>query len=187
MNGEKRLKVLFFTNIPAPYRVSILEKMGELCELTVVFEKKESDERDKSWGKYEFNNFSVVFLKGVPISADSALTLGALKFISSKRYDYIICGSYMSPSILAAIFYMQFRGIPYYLESDGDMHKDGKGIREQIKRMVISKSKGCFSTCKTNDEYFTFYGAKKDAIYRYQFTSLWEKDILKEPVKKKKK
>ena len=41
----------------------------------------------------------------------------------------------------------------------------------------MSGAKGYFSTCDLDDEYFLKYGASKNQIYRYPFTSMSQKDI----------
>ena len=74
---------------------------------------------------------------------------------------------------------MKRKKIPYSLESDGAFKGCGNGIRERLKRYVISGAKECYSTNYLNDEYFEYYGAKKENIKRYPFTSLYQKDILK--------
>lgn len=35
---QKLKKVLFITNIPAPYRVVFFNELGKKCDLTVIFE-----------------------------------------------------------------------------------------------------------------------------------------------------
>lgn len=37
-------KVLIITNIPSPYRVEFFNQLGKKCDLTVLFEKRQSDE-----------------------------------------------------------------------------------------------------------------------------------------------
>jgi len=56
------MKILWLTNVPSPYRVDFFNELGKKCELTVLFEKRTSDERDRSWENYEFLNFTGVFL-----------------------------------------------------------------------------------------------------------------------------
>ena len=42
-------KVLFIVNIPSPYRVSFFNELGKYCDLTVLFEKRASDDANE-WG-----------------------------------------------------------------------------------------------------------------------------------------
>ena len=46
------MKILWLTNIPSPYRVKFFNELGTKCDLTVVFEKRSSSERDESWKKF---------------------------------------------------------------------------------------------------------------------------------------
>ena len=60
------MKVLFFTNIPSPYRVDFFNELGKYCELTVLYERRDADDRDKNWCNNEENNlnFKPIYLKG---------------------------------------------------------------------------------------------------------------------------
>ncbi len=172
------MKVLFLTNVPSPYRVDFFNELGKYCDLTVVFEKNTSTERDKSWSQYKFNNFKGVFLKGFSIGPDTAICFGVKKIIKNGKFDKIICTNFLNPTGMLAISYMRRKKIPYYLESDGGFFKNGKGIKEKIKRHFIKDAFGYFSTAKVHDEYYKFYGAVEEKIYRYPFTSISKKDVI---------
>lgn len=172
------MKILFLTNVPSPYRVDFFNELGKYCDLTVVFEKRFSSERDKAWKDYTFANFKGVFLKGISVSTDSAVSFGAVKYVKDKRFDFIICANFSSPTGLWAVRYMKRHKIPYWLETDGGSPKSGSGIKEKLKRWVISGATGCFSTSCENDKYFLAYGATPERIFRYPFTSLFEKDLF---------
>lgn len=174
------MKLLFMTNVPSPYRVDFFNELGKHCDLTVTFEKRTSDERDSSWKDHCFNYFQGVFLKGKSVSTDTALCLEVLKYVSDRSFDCVICADFTSPTGMIAIQYMKMHKIAYWLESDGGFAKDGKGIKEKIKKHLITGADGYFSTSKENDRYYTAYGANPDKIYRYPFTSLHEDDILKD-------
>ena len=181
------MKVLFLTNVPSPYRVDFFNELGKYCDLTVVFEKRASTERDKSWKNYTFQNFRGIFLKGISISTDTAFCFGIKKVIKQGKFDYIICANFSSPTGMRAISYMRKKKIPYYLESDGGEAKNGKGLKEKIKKYFISGARGYFSTSKQHDTYYATYGAKNNLIYRYPFTSLKEKDLDKKLFSQKEK
>lgn len=176
------MKLLFLTNVPSPYRVDFFNELGKLCDLTVLFEKATSDERDSSWKKYEFRNFKGVFLKGVSLNTDTAFGFGAIKYVKDRSFDHIICANAASPTGMIAIEYMKRHKIPYFIEGDGGFAKSGKGLKERIKRHFISGAKGYFSTSAAHDEYYITYGAEREKIYRYPFTSLRAEDILSESV-----
>ncbi|MCQ2387500.1 MAG: glycosyltransferase family 4 protein [Clostridia bacterium] len=180
-------KILFLTNIPSPYRVNFFNELGKYCDLTVVFEKPASDERDDSWKKFNFENFNGIIMKGKPKNVDSAFCKEVKKYVLDKSFDKIVCCDYSTPTGIYAIIKMKLHHVKYYLEADGAFKGNGKGLKEKFKRFLIKGAVGCFSTSKITDEYYEFYGAKKDRIYRYSFTSLFEKDIASDILSLKEK
>ncbi len=172
------MKILFITNVPSPYRVEFFKEFGKHCELTVIFEKSTSDERDNSWKNYNFDGFNGIILKSLKSSVDKAFCPSVIKYLNSKKFDRIIVSDIASLTGMFAIQYMKMFRIPYYIEGDGAFAKSGKGFKEAIKRYLIKGAKGYFSTSEMHDEYYLTYGAKKSEIYRYPFTSLKESDIL---------
>lgn len=176
------MRILFMTNVPSPYRVDFFNELGKKCDLTVVFEKIKSDERGTAWDNYQFKNFDGIFLHGKSINTDTAVCPEIIKYIRKGLFDHIICANFLSPTGMIAIEYMRLHKIPYFLESDGGFAKNGRGIKEKLKRHFISGAKGYFSTAAEHDQYYLQYGAKKELLYRYPFTSLFEKDILPNPV-----
>lgn len=175
------MKALFISNIPSPYRVDFFNELGKLCDLTVLFEKRSSDERDSSWNNYKFHHFKGVFLKGLSIKTDTAICFNVVKYLKAGYYDFIICSNYSSPTGFLAVHYLQRHKITYYLETDGGSPKSGKGLKEWLKKKVIKGANGYFSTGQENDRYFLAYGADKGKIYRYPFTSLYNKDVFDKP------
>ena len=175
------MRILFMTNVPSPYRVDFFNELGKLCDLTVYFEKRTSDERNDSWKEYSFDNFRGVFLKGKSISTDTAICPEVTKHLKSERFDRIIIGNFSSPTGMMAIQYLRRHKIPYYLEADGGTAKDGKGFKEKLKKYFIKGAEGYFSTSKSCDDYFVTYGADPDRLFRYPFTSLHDRDILDSP------
>ena len=181
------MKVLFLTNIPSPYRVDFFNELGKHCDLTVLFERATSNERKATWHNYEFANFNGIFLKGKSISTDVAICKDVKKYVCDKSYNHIICANFSSPTGIIAIYTMKRRHIPYYLEADGGTPGTGSGIKEYLKKIVMSNAKGYFSSGNMCDKYFLKYGATSEKLIRYNFTSLFNSDILKCPVSKDKK
>lgn len=180
----KKLKILFLTNIPSPYRVSFFNELGKLCDLTVLFEKASSAERDNVWKKYSFDNFNGIVLNGISTGVDNAFCFKVLKYLKMS-WDRIVCADVSTPTGMLAIQYMKFHKIPYWIEGDGGFAKSGKGLKEKIKKYFISGAEGYFSTGSNHDTYYVTYGAEKERIFRYPFTSLTEEDVKKAGIKTK--
>lgn len=175
------MKVLFLTNVPAPYRVDFFNELGKMCELTVLFEKTTSDERDNSWRNYQFEHFKGVFLRGKSIDVDSAVCPEVIKYLKPCVFDHIIVANFLSPTGMLAILWMRMKKMGYWLESDGGFAKDGVGLKEKIKTFFIKGAKGYFSTAVEHDKYYMQYGAPAEKIYRYPFTSLKQTDVFQSP------
>ena len=175
------MKLLFLSNVPSPYRVDFFNELGKYCDLTVLFEKSTSDERDESWKKYQFNTFRGIFLKGKSISVDTAFCPEVIKYIRDESFDQIICTTFTTLTGMWAIQYMKRHKIPYYLECDGGFAKNGQGIKEKIKKLFIAGASGYFSTGRTCNEYYLQYGANQEKIIFYPFSSLKENDIIERP------
>lgn len=176
------MKVLYMVNVPAPYMVNYFNELGKYCDLTVIFEKSTSTERDSSWKNYSFQNFKGIILKGLSTDVDMAFCPQVIKYLKKNTYDFIIISSMATPTGILSIEYMKLRGIPFYLESEGGFAKNGKGFKERFKKFLMRGATGYFSTTPIGDDYFLTYGAEKEKIYKYPFTSIYESDILKEPV-----
>ncbi len=174
-------KVLFLTNIPSPYRVDFFNELGKSCDLTVLFEKNSSDERDSSWKNFSFENFNGVFLKGKSAGVDMAFCPSVTKYIS-KDYDCVFVTDFLSPTGMLAIEYMRRKKIEYYLESDGGFARAEQGLKSKIKTHFIKGAKGYFSTSVEHDKYYLQYGADEDKLIRYPFSSVRESDIIPSPI-----
>ena len=118
-----------------------------------------------------------MFLKGISINTDTAICLGITRIIRKDNYDFIVVTDISSPTGIMAVSYLRRHKIPYWIEGDGGVAKSGKGIKQKLKKYVISGADGCFSTSRLHDEYYFAYGATPEKIHRYPFTSISEKDI----------
>ena len=172
------MKVLWLTNIPSPYRVDFFNELGKDCDLTVLFERGASSERDASWENFQVKNFQAIFLKGKNIGAAEAFCPSVRKYLVKGKYDYIVVTNFSSLTGIWAICYMKRKGIPYIIEGDGAFAGSGKGIKEKVKKYLISNAELYFSTADEHDKYYLMYGASKEKIVRYPFSSVSEKYIL---------
>lgn len=175
------MKVLWLTNIPSPYRVDFFNELGKICDLTVLFEKRGSDERDSSWLNYRVEQFNAVFLKGKSVGVAEAICPSVITWIK-KDYDHIVVTNFSDLTGMIAILWLKSHRKPYELESDGGFPGSGKGLKERIKKYFITGAERYFSTAEVHDQYYLTYGAEKGKIVRYPFSSLSENDVILEPI-----
>ena len=176
------MKILWLTNIPSPYRVDFFNELGKQCNLTVLFERSNSAERDKSWMDYKFNTFNGVIMKGINIGVDKAITLSFIKFLKINEYNHVVISNPLTPTGILAIEYLRLNRINYSIEGDGAFANNVKSIKEYFKKHILKGAYRYFSTADAHDYYYLKYGAKIENIVRYPFTSLRREDISKKPI-----
>ncbi len=172
------MRVLFTTNIPSPYRVDFFNELGKSCDLTVLYERSDANNRNNEWLKSKAINFKEVFLHGYNVGNDSALCPQIINYFNAKLYDIFVVGGYCTPSGILSIIYLKLKNIPFILDFDGGFIKAGKTVKHYLKKYLISSASWWTSTGPKTNEYLCYYGAKPENIFNYPFTSLKKEDIL---------
>lgn len=181
------MKVLFLTNIPVPYRIDFFNELGKYCDLTVVFEATRVDGINFNWNDDKIDSFKAIFLNQGNID-EGKIDTRIFKYIDKKKYDIIVATNYSYRTEMAAIIYMKLKRIPYLMETDGGIIKYGENKLKKIyKTFLVSGAKGYLSPSAKSDDYLVYYGAKRDRIHRYSFTSLKNSDILLNVISSKEK
>lgn len=175
------MRVLWLTNIPSPYRIKFFNELGKKCDLTVLFERTASSERDESWKQFSAQNFHAVFLKGISIGVAEAFCPSVIMYVK-RGYDHIVVTNYSDLTGMLAIFWMRILGIPYEIEGDGAFPGSGKGLKELVKKSLLAHATRCFSTSRIHDTYYKAYGVKEQRIIRYPFTSVAESEVIPKPL-----
>lgn len=173
------MKVLFIARGPSPYRVSFFNELGKKCELTVVFELRpdEINDRDKTWGRREFLYFKGIYLKKTLKIRDDNLCIDIINYLDENKFDRIIIGMYSTPTQILAIAYMKMRHISYALSSDGGFIKNESNIQRKVKRFLIKGAYKYFASSGGTADYLKNYGADKDKIIIYPFTTKLESQL----------
>lgn len=180
------MDVLWLTNIPSPYRVNFFNKLGEKCNLTVLFERNSASDRDESWKNYEVKNFKDVILKGIKNSNDTAISVGIFLYLI-KKYDQIVISNPLTITGMMAIFYLKLIKRDYIIVGDGGQVKNNNYLKEKIKELVLSGAKLYLSTGNEHTNYYLNYGAIRERIRWYPFTSIMDADVLEKPPTKDEK
>lgn len=171
------MKILWVTNMPTMYRVFFFNELGRYCDLTVTFERYFATGFPNRWNEKLAQNFKPIFVKSSDIGAEGAMSFELLKLDLSK-FDCIVISSYSSPAEMLLLAKLKIMHIPYMLEVDGGLVKNDNIIKRAVKKFLISGASIYFSTSDKTTEYLIHYGAKKENIVRYRFSSLYKNDII---------
>jgi len=169
-------KLLYITNIPAPYTVEFFNELGKSFDLTVVFEGINSAERDRSWTVFDAANFKYEIIGKSNVS-QLRLPTGITRVLERDSYDLYIIGNYSTPTGMLSILWLRRNKLPYAIHADGGLISNDSFFRYQIKRFFIKDANLYFSSGKKTTEYFVYYGAKKSKIYEYPFSSIHDDRI----------
>lgn len=174
--GVDRRRILYTTNTLSPYRIDFWNELSKYFDVTVLIERRGLKDRDVKWTAGKKTGFNAVYLKPVFIRGEGAFCLGAWKYLKEYKNDIIVIGGYSTPTGMSCIEYLRFHNIPFILNCDGGMKKEKDWLRP-LKTHFIEGASAYLSTGKMCDEYLLAYGAKKNRIARYPFTSVRKADL----------
>lgn len=169
-------KVLYVSNIEVPYRSEFFNQLSEKVDLTVLYERKKSSNRDEKWTGSVKAKYQVLYLNGIKIKNEYTIDLKILKYVFSKKYDKVIIGCYNSLSQLLSILLMRMFRKKYILNLDGEYFLDGNDIKQRIKRFLIKGADAYLIAGEKSCENLSKF-VPKNKIYPYYFSSLTQKEI----------
>ena len=180
-------RVLFLTNLPTPYRIDFYRELGKLCDLTVVIEARRSKDLHFNWNDNDIKTFTLHYLNDGLLDEEK-VNWSVLSFLSKKKFDVIVVSTYHTYTGMLSLAYMKARNIPYVFETDGGMIADAESAAKKwYKTKLIKGAKVYFSPSTGSDEYLAYYGANREYIHRYPFSSLSDVDVLPNPLSREEK
>lgn len=174
-------RILFLTNYASPYRVRFFDELGKSAQVTVLYSDRRGtlSHRDEKWFEEGTGGFQSVQLSGAVGKGRRTLCLSVLRWLK-RDYDAIIVAGYSSPTAILAMLWMRLLRIPFYMEIDGGLIRENRGLRYRIKRFLVRLPSGWLSSGDYPTDFLTHYGADRSRIVVYPFSSLFAADILPE-------
>lgn len=170
-------KVFYLTNIEVPYRVRFFNELAKHCDLTVMYERRKSANRDSKWAGGEAKNYRVKYLDGKDIGDEYGFSWRILNLIK-RQWDVVVVGCYNSKVQMLAMAYMRMHKIPFLINLDGEPFI-GKGVKAFVKRMMLRGAMGYLTAgVKAGDSLKAAIGDSKP-IVPYYFSSLSDEEITK--------
>ena len=111
-------KILYTTNVPAPYRTDFFNMLGKKFDLTVTYDEPlngpEWKERNNKWFSNKFVNFKGIFIKHHRFFK-YYYSFDVIKMIKKNKFDCIIIGGYSSLTSLITMIYLKTHKIKFIL------------------------------------------------------------------------
>jgi len=173
------MKVLYITNIPAPYKIDFFNKLSKKIDITVLFERDSANNRRNAfWYGNTSKNNRYLFLKSLKLGNESSISIQVIKYISNKKYDLIVFGGYSSPTVILSIIISKILNKKYLIHLDGcSAKKKDKYFKYLLKKFLMIKSTGFLSPGFETNNYIKKY-VPNAVIYNYSFSSVNTKDIV---------
>ena len=173
-------KIFIQSIYPAPYRTGVFNLLAKTYDTTLFFESKEGDNRNSSFfdkkimGEYYF------------LDEKKNKQIYNKKLKNIREYDMVLAYDYSSVRSLLLLVRCIVNKVPYCINCDGAFIQHNF-IKDNIKKFFIKRAKACLASGEYAKKYFIEFGAREEQIYIHNFTSLYEKDILKEIISKETK
>lgn len=123
----EKMKVAIITNMPAPYRIPLFEKIARIVDLTVYFTTYTEEGRD--WTNKEHYNFNYKILPSynLKISGKDILNYhfnpSIITELLKNDYDVIVSGGYASLTAKIALIICKIRKKPFILWSGSTLNE----------------------------------------------------------------
>ena len=176
-------KVLIVFNHPAPYKVKLFNELAKHIDLTVIFERDKASDRNKSFYEEKEYKFNQVKIKGIKLGRENIISSGIVKHLKKNYYDLIIMNGYSQFAEMKTIDYLVKHNIPYTLYINGGIVKTKEcSFKRRLKTKYISHAQNYLSPDENSNNYLVYYGANKSMIYNYPYSTIYEDEILANPI-----
>lgn len=181
-------KVLIVFNHPAPYKVKLFNELSKKVDLTVIFERDSESDRNKAFYDEKEYAFKTVKVKGLKCGREGFISNKVAKHIKNNKYDLIIMNGYSHHAERKAIKFMKKHHMMYVLYINGGIikRKEPK-FKKHIKTKYISGAEYYISPDESSNNYLIYYGANKDKIFNYNYSTIFKREVLSKPYSKEEK
>lgn len=168
-------KVLYISNIEVPYRVNFFNELSKECDLTVLYERKKSKNRDEKWANSEKIMYKYDFLKGINIKKENSFDLRIMRYIFDE-YDEIIFGCINSPIQVLCILIMKVLRKKYSLNIDGEIFLNENSIKTKLKKIFLNGANKYYVAGEKSAKSMQKI-VKQRRVFPYYFSSLFNKEL----------
>ena len=180
---NKKKKILYLTNIESPYRTAFFNEFSKACELTVLYEREKSKNRNEKWAKSITAQYKKLCFGGLNISNENAFSLRFILEIFHS-YDEIIVGCYNSPIQMVAILLMRLLHKKYIVNIDGEVFITNSGMKSYFKKFFLQGADKYLVAGEVSARHVKHIFPKATVI-PYKFSSLFENEIKQNVMKSK--
>lgn len=168
-NSNRPIRVAMVTNIPAPYRIPIYERLASLkdCDLQLFY--CSGVEPDRAW-QLRQGDFKKVYLKERFVSVKGRfihVNPDVWSALRKARPDVVITTGY-NPTHLLAFVYAKCHGVPHVVMTDGTKMSEANysWVHRLIRRVVKAGSSAFVGASQGALDLFDQYGVDRRQMFK---------------------
>ncbi len=177
------MKVFWLFNHPAPYKVDYFNELGKQVELDVYFERASEKSRNNLFYSEKPLSFSCHISDSKAWGEGNNYTRDPINALKKNKYDVIVINGWRTLTEQRTIAYCKRHKIPYVFWINGGIINPKEGtLRRRIKTHFIKGADLYFCPDENSASYLVYYGASKDKIALYPYSTIFEKELANGPL-----
>lgn len=174
----KKIKCVVVTNVPAPYRVPVWDRLADFSEIELHVIYCAPAYIDPTQNGHS-QKYGVHFLTGKYTSYEARfmhMDFSVVKLLSKLKPDVVVTTGFI-PTYLYAFAWAILRGVPHVAMTDGtpESERDLTFVHRLVRKVVFSLSKSFVGACWGSRDLFLEYGVPREKIH---FSALCDDNAL---------
>lgn len=162
--------------------------LGQHVELTACFERVSEKGRNELFYNRPALSFRPITCTGIKFPAYQNYSTTPIKMLEDEKYDLLIINGYSTLTEMHTIDYLKKNLIPYHFCINGGIVKKHEfPLKKALKKKYISGATAYLSPDENSAAYLIHYGAPADKITFYPYSTVFESEVLQEPLSKEEK
>lgn len=177
------MRILYLFLHPAPYKVNFWNELGKESELYVLLERKKENERFASFYNEKPNNYTSIQLKGIPLGNRNNFGGHPYRYYKEIKPDIVVINGWSSFTEMSFIRKLKNERIPYIFAINGGRAKKKElPLIRKMKQTIIPGARLYLAPDERSADYLAFYGAQKEKIRLFPYSTLFADEILEKPL-----
>lgn len=169
----KKYKVALITNIPAPYRIPLFEKISEHPSIDLYVYFTAMSEENRKWVVEMDNKFKYKILPGFTLRYKGKdlfnyhINLSIIKELIRNDYDILIVGGYASFATQISFFLSKLRNISFILWSGSTVNEPSllRKVSLPLAELIVKHSDAFIAYGTRAKDYLVSLGASPEKIF----------------------
>lgn len=163
------MKICWMSNIPSPYKVQLMNLIGQDLELLCVFEKRNEDGRNDEWIDENHEFFKSRFINELSKKEIEDIT---------NEYDILINSNYTNLKFMRITRKFKKKKKLVLLHADGGLVIP-RGLFDKVISLFMKQFDYYLSSGEVVNKYFNYYGIENNLIFNYRFSSITKDDLIR--------